>query len=163
MLCFYRGLAAPRALHSFPTRRSSDLCRRAGDNRLHDALQDLFGDARGVVRLMKIREHDGELVAAMTGDGIRLPNAAPQALRGHEIGRAQRLNSSHVEISYAVFCLKKKNAHDESICSRFICDDNARLVLLSDEFRYSLAGLFSQTDAADEYGQDTLVPRQSHP
>src|SRR5690349_22370528 len=25
-----------------------------------------------------------------------------------EIGRAQRLNSSHVEISYAVFCLKKK-------------------------------------------------------
>src|SRR5690349_24075863 len=25
-----------------------------------------------------------------------------------EIGRATRLNSSHVEISYAVFCLKKK-------------------------------------------------------
>src|SRR5436190_15804790 len=27
----------------------------------------------------------------------------------HEIGRAQRLNSSHTVISYAVFCLKKKN------------------------------------------------------
>ena len=26
-----------------------------------------------------------------------------------EIGRAQRLNSSHRCISYAVFCLKKKN------------------------------------------------------
>src|SRR3712207_7388210 len=26
-----------------------------------------------------------------------------------EIGRAQRLNSSHANISYAVFCLKKKN------------------------------------------------------
>src|SRR2546427_577448 len=27
-----------------------------------------------------------------------------------EIGRAQRLNSSHSQISYAVFCLKKKHA-----------------------------------------------------
>src|SRR3712207_7419156 len=27
-----------------------------------------------------------------------------------EIGRAQRLNSSHANISYAVFCLKKKNS-----------------------------------------------------
>src|SRR3712207_7566363 len=26
----------------------------------------------------------------------------------HQIGRAQRLNSSHANISYAVFCLKKK-------------------------------------------------------
>src|SRR3712207_7935541 len=26
----------------------------------------------------------------------------------HKIGRAQRLNSSHANISYAVFCLKKK-------------------------------------------------------
>src|SRR5437870_8306391 len=35
-----------------------------------------------------------------------------------EIGRAQRLNSSHVAISYAVFCLKKKkknqNTHKKS-------------------------------------------------
>src|SRR3712207_8100772 len=28
-----------------------------------------------------------------------------------EIGRAQRLNSSHANISYAVFCLKKKNTN----------------------------------------------------
>src|SRR5258707_7114778 len=28
--------------------------------------------------------------------------------RRNEIGRAQRLNSSHANISYAVFCLKKK-------------------------------------------------------
>src|SRR5204862_6965591 len=32
----------------------------------------------------------------------------------HEQDRkSTRLNSSHVEISYAVFCLKKKNARDE--------------------------------------------------
>src|SRR5437868_13378680 len=29
---------------------------------------------------------------------------------GREIGRSTRLNSSHVSISYAVFCLKKKTA-----------------------------------------------------
>src|SRR3712207_9357095 len=28
-----------------------------------------------------------------------------------EIGRSTRLNSSHANISYAVFCLKKKNDH----------------------------------------------------
>src|SRR3712207_7481949 len=27
----------------------------------------------------------------------------------HEIGKSTRLNSSHANISYAVFCLKKKN------------------------------------------------------
>src|SRR3712207_8052116 len=31
-----------------------------------------------------------------------------------EIGRATRLNSSHANISYAVFCLKKKNAGPEN-------------------------------------------------
>src|SRR3712207_7401179 len=33
-----------------------------------------------------------------------------QARRG-EIGRAHGLNSSHANISYAVFCLKKKKTH----------------------------------------------------
>src|SRR6266853_6577651 len=31
-----------------------------------------------------------------------------RARRGAQIGRAQRLNSSHSQSSYAVFCLKKK-------------------------------------------------------
>src|SRR5437667_2703082 len=31
-----------------------------------------------------------------------------------KIGRAQRLNSSHITISYAVFCLKKKKRSDEA-------------------------------------------------
>ena len=30
------------------------------------------------------------------------------SIEGEEIGRSTRLNSSHVSISYAVFCLKKK-------------------------------------------------------
>src|SRR5256885_5114828 len=36
------------------------------------------------------------------------PRAGPRLREGAKIGRAQRLNSSHLVISYAVFCLKKK-------------------------------------------------------
>src|SRR5690606_41496638 len=63
-----------RDLHSFPTRRSSDLSRGAGgaDSRV----------ARPFRRL-----------------GCR---------RGARDRKSTRLNSSHVKISYAVFCLKKK-------------------------------------------------------
>src|SRR3712207_7164442 len=31
---------------------------------------------------------------------------------GHQDRKSTRLNSSHANISYAVFCLKKKNKHD---------------------------------------------------
>src|SRR6266702_2687893 len=40
---------------------------------------------------------------------------ADRAPADDEIGRAQRLNSSHVAISYAVFCLKKKNRLTSSL------------------------------------------------
>src|SRR6267378_8538165 len=36
------------------------------------------------------------------------PGTSSSATLSGEIGRSTRLNSSHVEISYAVFCLKKK-------------------------------------------------------
>src|SRR5438874_10061787 len=35
--------------------------------------------------------------------------------------KSTRLNSSHVEISYAVFCLKKKN-HEEGRCNTVVVD-----------------------------------------
>src|SRR5690349_24228669 len=41
------------------------------------------------------------------GPRLVLPVRLPPHRR--QIGRAHGLNSSHVEISYAVFCLKKKN------------------------------------------------------
>src|SRR5690242_21211167 len=69
-----------RDLHSFPTRRSSDLARSHDDQivvpPLHLAQDRLSGRAAGV---------DG-------GDRDR---------------KSTRLNSSHMSISYAVFCLKK--------------------------------------------------------
>src|SRR3712207_7948532 len=39
------------------------------------------------------------------GGAVRRPGGDEER---REIGRAQRLNSSHANISYAVFCLKKK-------------------------------------------------------
>src|SRR3712207_7162173 len=44
------------------------------------------------------------------------PEVAPGALRapGDEDRKSTRLNSSHANISYAVFCLKKKKKHRNS-------------------------------------------------
>src|SRR5438874_8167222 len=64
---------------------------------------------------------DGQEVFAGAGDAgghARLRRLAVGArvvglLVADEIGRATRLNSSHVEISYAVFCLKKKKKQRE--------------------------------------------------
>src|SRR6266576_4976963 len=58
---------------------------------------DLGGhfDAAGGERLLRFRhEHLGH---------------EQRSRRRHEDRKSTRLNSSHVEISYAVFCLKKKN------------------------------------------------------
>src|SRR5699024_12556046 len=83
-LFFFYSYGHHRDLHSFPTRRSSDLA----DLEVHRGLL-----APGA--------------AAVPGrDGLR-------AGRDHRLPgsdrKSTRLNSSHVSISYAVFCLKKKN------------------------------------------------------
>src|SRR5699024_12451812 len=93
----------PPHLHSFPTRRSSDL------------LQSLVGGARcrvGVGRLRldraaaaspEFREvgYFDKLVAELGTESRTDPS-------GERYRKSTRLNSSHVSISYAVFCLKKK-------------------------------------------------------
>src|SRR5690625_6024366 len=86
-ICFFYRFGAVRALLSFPTRRSSDLHFTAGD---------LVTNAytRFSARLT------GHYVASV---GI------PKDYRRDR--KSTRLNSSHVAISYAVFCLKKKNMH----------------------------------------------------
>src|SRR5690349_21932006 len=83
----------PRCLHSFPTRRSSDLPQWV--------VADI-GSGTGL--LTKIFLENGNRVFAVE------PNAAMRAAGEEYLDRkSTRLNSSHVEISYAVFCLKKKN------------------------------------------------------
>src|SRR5690349_17224469 len=61
------------------------------------------GDFRYAAELVAfIREH--------SGDHFRIEVAAyPETHPQAEDRKSTRLNSSHVEISYAVFCLKKKN------------------------------------------------------
>src|SRR5947209_8886335 len=90
-----------RALHSFPTRRSSDLdggmlftCQpyRLEYSRPVGSRPECLGSHRGSLS----RRH---------GDG------RPQGTVHADLDRkSTRLNSSHANTSYAVFCLKKKNA-----------------------------------------------------
>src|SRR5690349_24084996 len=79
--CFCSLSGDHRELHSFPTRRSSDLPRL------------------------------GPQVAEWLG-GVGAAELADRLIGGityNELDRkSTRLNSSHVETSYAVFCLKKK-------------------------------------------------------
>src|SRR5690348_17674991 len=76
-----------RDLHSFPTRRSSDLASSRGGAKT----------GRPVGR---------ESVAT----GHRIPrHALPSGRVDRQDRKSTRLNSSHPSISYAVFCLKKKN------------------------------------------------------
>src|SRR2546430_4307933 len=49
------------------------------------------------------------------GDFAEMPEAAMFALHLPEDRKSTRLNSSHSQISYAVFCLKKKTTKTESL------------------------------------------------
>src|SRR2546430_7009654 len=53
-------------------------------------------------------DHLREGVGATQGDPILLPDTSQRAESADEDRKSTRLNSSHSQISYAVFCLKKK-------------------------------------------------------
>src|SRR5207249_11666610 len=93
LLFFSLRSAHPLILHSFPTRRSSDLRARGSDG------PALGGADRG-------RQPDpGD---QRWGDDRPSRRAAGRGPQLHRDRKSTRLNSSHVSISYAVFCLKKK-------------------------------------------------------
>src|SRR5205814_10471097 len=89
-------------LHSFPTRRSSDLpagvststSKRRAAASFSDRIQWIFRWVTPVPR-----------ISTRTSPG-RIRHAAGAASADR---KSTRLNSSHLGISYAVFCLKKKN------------------------------------------------------
>src|SRR5207302_10252524 len=97
LFSFYCPRPSP-PLHSFPTRRSSDL---------YDAgLSADRAPDRPHQRAARRHRGVGGVVHAIRRGGRRRRHQ-----RGREIPRdrkSTRLNSSHVKISYAVFCLKKK-------------------------------------------------------
>src|SRR5437868_15229955 len=88
LISFYPMSANHRDLHSFPTRRSSDLEAEKQRDHLHRA-----------EALKLLGRFDDAIAAYRRSDD-------PAAEEGDR--KSTRLNSSHVSISYAVFCLKKK-------------------------------------------------------
>src|SRR5207302_10176838 len=98
----------PPATPSFPTRRSSDLTDAAG----HLIRQALRQEAVDASRLrvidgptayadVAVVEGDRRFVGSSLGVSRFVPDAVDLALDR----KSTRLNSSHVKISYAVFCL----------------------------------------------------------
>src|SRR3712207_9315309 len=65
---------------------------------LHDALPILLDPPR-----CEVGEVGGQVVVELTGDGVVVGLELVD-----EDWKSTRLNSSHANISYAVFCLKKK-------------------------------------------------------
>src|SRR5690242_21560940 len=96
----------PRHHHSFPTRRSSDLSDRVLASWRLAAKVDPDTPA------FEIPVEDRPTTAVLVRTRAQIP-ALENALRSRglpvEVDRkSTRLNSSHMSISYAVFCLKKK-------------------------------------------------------
>src|SRR5207302_10891780 len=97
-----------RDLHSFPTRRSSDLGRRHEVSR-SSLPNQIFIPNPGRVLGGSVR-HPVTIYSSEL-DGRHVDDCLDR--RHNERDRkSTRLNSSHVKISYAVSCLKKKKKTD---------------------------------------------------
>src|SRR5690606_41913157 len=94
---FFHVSAHPPSLHSFPTRRSSDLGHRSAHGTTSSSTTPTPSPT-GPAGAAHPRAGP-----STTGSGF--PSAHPAAPPDR---KSTRLNSSHVKISYAVFCLKKK-------------------------------------------------------
>src|SRR5206468_6895956 len=102
---FYSA-ARHRALPSFPTRRSSDLTgpvQPGGGPFTAFWKARLADDCARAGALASAKMPAAAMIAAMTGmPFVRFTGFSPLLDR-----KSTRLNSSHDQISYAVFCLKK--------------------------------------------------------
>src|SRR5437660_8182487 len=95
MSFFFYCTGDRRDLHSFPTRRSSDLKATAAFAVAACADADVRAKGEQLLPLPKSK------------DGKALPPISELVDKKGD-RKSTRLNSSHVAISYAVFCLKKK-------------------------------------------------------
>src|SRR5205814_10219541 len=103
-LFLFKCYSHHRALHSFPTRRSSDLEDCTTDR---DRYQTVFAKPRGSIAAPTAGLHfTSALLAACVASGIEIAEITLHV--GYGDRKSTRLNSSHLGISYAVFCLKKK-------------------------------------------------------
>src|SRR5207253_11231927 len=100
--------AAHRALHSFPTRRSSDLLAVLAQGLEEQALGRFAGNecrARGAALEQAGLAVEQQLALDLLGAGRVTRVAFLDQDRANLDRKSTRLNSSHVAISYAVFCL----------------------------------------------------------
>src|SRR5690606_40612396 len=95
------------ALLTFPTRRSSDLALMDEREQLRALHKRYAGNDRVGLPDGSIWETYARGVAQGGKSALADFNKAVEAERGRD-RKSTRLNSSHVKISYAVFCLKKK-------------------------------------------------------
>src|SRR5690606_40082380 len=95
-----------RALHSFPTRRSSDL----PDYPKHTQVLDYLKSYAGHHQLESAIQFAAEVQNIEPSE-----HSAQDTVGGQTDRKSTRLNSSHVKISYAVFCLKKKKKKETVI------------------------------------------------
>src|SRR5947209_8558078 len=98
----------PSDLHSFPTRRSSDLAVRSG--RPARATRPALGYECRVMSALPSWAcglMGGQPPQQLGVQGVDSPLEIPRAdvAPAHEDRKSTRLNSSHANISYAVFCL----------------------------------------------------------
>src|SRR3712207_8656806 len=83
--------------------------------RSHASMRDDFEiSTRELDAFVELASEAGALGARLTGAGfggsaIALVSAAEAETLANKDRKSTRLNSSHANISYAVFCLKKKN------------------------------------------------------
>src|SRR5947199_8104773 len=90
VLCFFSGPGDRRILYSFPTRRSSDL------------------PGRYQPRTRMDEQSLAELAQSIRSQGLLQPLVVRIDCASSADRKSTRLNSSHLGISYAVFCLTKK-------------------------------------------------------
>src|SRR5207245_10170877 len=91
----FHALGAHPPRHSFPTRRSSDLSSASRRSEVPTFSSSPL--AFGVIAKL------------ITGSGKSSPGTSMSRSASSRDRKSTRLNSSHGSISYAVFCLKKKN------------------------------------------------------
>src|SRR5690606_41855152 len=106
LLILYLALGFPPDLHSFPTRRSSDLKENLSFGLLYRKQWVDIEDAPTTATFS-----GSSPVGKNVGLGLSVINDEIGPVKETNVyadRKSTRLNSSHVKISYAVFCLKKK-------------------------------------------------------
>src|SRR5438445_2316141 len=101
MIFVREGNSSDLYLHSFPTRRSSDL------KAYLSAVENAFGCEVDYAQLIKIYGNVPEYGEVRYSPAVCM-GSRKGVISGKPDRKSTRLNSSHANTSYAVFCLKKK-------------------------------------------------------